>query len=183
MIDVHKYYDYMEHNNVLLLFKGSLNAELLSSIMQLTESKLDVLQEKRKVKKKIFNILVECLQNVYLHLDKMKNVNIISGDDSAIVIIGRTEKDYLIITGNYVENENCTKLMNNLDYLKTLDDDQLKEKYTEVLNNDQYSEQGGAGLGLIDMLRKSGRRVEYTVKPYDDEFSFFSVVVKISHDI
>ena len=173
----------MEQNKVLLLFKGSLNADLVSSILQLTESKLNVLQERSKVKKKIFNILVECLQNVYLHLDKMKNVNVISGDDSAIVIIGRTDEDYHIITGNYVEHENCKKLKDNLDHLKTLDNDQLKVKYNEVLNNKQYSEVGGAGLGLIDMLRKSDRRVEYNVRPFDEEFSFFSVVVKISHDI
>jgi len=173
----------MEQNNVLLLFKGSLNADLVSSILQLTESKLIVLNEKSKVKKKIFNILVECLQNVYLHLDKMENANVISGDDSAIVIIGKTDEDYHIITGNYVEHENCKKLKDNLDFLKTLDNDQLKEKYNEVLNNNQYSDVGGAGLGLIDMLRKSGRRVEYNIKPFDDKYSFFSVVVKISHNV
>lgn len=172
----------MENNKVLLLFKGSFNAELLSSILQITENKLIVLNESRKVKKKIFNILVECLQNVYLHLDKMKNASLVSGDDSAIFILGKTEEDYLIITGNYVGKENCESLAKNLDYLKTLDNDQLKEKYREVLENEQYSEQGGAGLGLIDMLRKSGRRVEYTVKPYNDEFSFFSLVVKISQE-
>jgi hypothetical protein len=42
----------MEQNKVLLLFKGSLNADLVSSILQLTESKLNVLQERSKVKKK-----------------------------------------------------------------------------------------------------------------------------------
>lgn len=181
MIDVYKYYEYMEQHNILLLFKGAMNAELISSILQITEHKLEKYNEQPKIKKKLFNILVECLQNVYLHLDKTKQLNIASEDDSAILIIGKLDDGYKIITGNYIENQNALKLSNNLDYLMELDDEDLKEKYREVLSDQGFSEKGGAGLGLIDIIRKSGRKVDYNVKEIDETFSFFSMQVKIQN--
>lgn len=171
----------MEAENILLLFKGAMNAELISSILQITEHRLEKFNEQPKVKKKLFNILVECLQNVYLHLDKTKQLNIASDDDSAILIIGKLEDGYKIITGNYVENKNAEKLSNNLEYLMELSDEDLKEKYREVLSNQGFSEKGGAGLGLIDIIRKSGRQVDYKVKELDENFSFFSMQVKIQN--
>ena len=182
MINVHKYYEYMEQNNILLLFKGAMNVELISSILQIAEAKLEKYNEQPKVKKKLFNVLVECLQNVYLHLDKTKQLNVSTEDDSAILIIGKVEDGYKIVTGNYIENLNAQKLRDNLDYLMELDDEDLKEKYREVLSNQGFSEKGGAGLGLIDIIRKSGRQVDYKIKELNDQFSFFSMQVTIQNN-
>ena len=91
MIDAYKYYENMEQNKIMLLFKGFINSELLSSILQITESKLDKIQEEPKIKKKIFNVLVECLQNVYHHIDRTESLNQDDQDifDSAILMLGK----------------------------------------------------------------------------------------------
>ena len=69
MIDAFNIYNKMDKNNILLSFKGDITSELLTSILQIMESKLDNLQEEPKIKKKVYNVLVECLQNLYHHLD------------------------------------------------------------------------------------------------------------------
>lgn len=69
MIDIFDFYDKMQRSNIMLSFKGEITSELLGSILQIMENKLENINEEPKVKKKVFNVLVECLQNLYHHLD------------------------------------------------------------------------------------------------------------------
>jgi hypothetical protein len=64
MIDAFNIYDSMDRNNILLSFKGDITSELLTSILQIMENKMDNMQEEPKTKKKVYNVLVECLQNL-----------------------------------------------------------------------------------------------------------------------
>ena len=59
----------MEKNDILLSFKGAITSELLTSVLQIMENKMEDLNEAPKTRKKVFNVLVECLQNLYHHID------------------------------------------------------------------------------------------------------------------
>lgn len=63
----------MERENILLSFKGEVTSELLTSVLSIMESKMDYMEESPKTKKKVFNVLVECLQNLYHHIDADDN--------------------------------------------------------------------------------------------------------------
>ena len=62
----------MERDYVLLAFKGSITSELLSSVFQIMESKMEDLKDAPKIRKRVFNVLVECLQNLYHHIDEFE---------------------------------------------------------------------------------------------------------------
>ena len=179
MLDIYDFYDKMERNHILLSFKGDITSELLTSILQIMESKLENLQEEPKVKKKVYNVLVECLQNLYHHMDE---VDVIPNDKtrSAIFMIGKNEAGYTIITGNYIRSENVKGLQNRLEEINTLDQDQLKEYYKKVLANGEMSAKGGGGLGMIDIARKTGQKLNFSFMPIDDKYTFFSLNIKIS---
>ena len=93
-------YNLMERNNVLLAFKGTVTSELLESVFQIMESKMDDLNDSPATKKKVFNVLVECLQNLYHHIDDFDNENVVvnpAGDKkSAIFCIIRNESHYWV---------------------------------------------------------------------------------------
>ncbi|MGL4596277.1 MAG: DUF6272 family protein, partial [Bacteroidia bacterium] len=94
MVDIYDFYDKMERNNIMLSFKGDVTSELLTSILQIMESKLDNLQEEPKVKKKVYNVLVECLQNLYHHMDEIPMGDRIADTESArsaIFMIGKID--------------------------------------------------------------------------------------------
>ena len=40
-------------------------------------------------------------------------------------------------------------------------------------------EKGGGGLGLIDIARRSGSKLDYNIREISDSFSFFTLTVKI----
>ena len=91
----------MEHDDIMLSFKGDVTSEMLTSMLQIMETKLENLGEGSKVKRKVYNVLVECLQNLYHHRDEMKRAGI-DEESAAIFMIGRTEDSYNIVTGNYI---------------------------------------------------------------------------------
>lgn len=178
MIDIFDFYDRMERNNIMLSFKGNITSELLTSILQIMESKLENLEEAPATKKKVYNVLVECLQNLYHHMDDMpKEEN--KPVRQAIFMIGKVNEQYRIITGNYMMKENVAGLKGKMDYINSLDKEQLKAYYKEVLSNGEISAKGGGGLGMIDIAKKSGQKLEYDFMEINDTFSFFTLNINI----
>ncbi len=179
MTDIFDFYHNMERNNILLSFKGDITSELLTSILQIIESKMDTMHEEPRLKKKVYNVLVECLQNLYHHMDETSGEGAATGR-SAIFMIGKTNGAYHIITGNYLFNENVAGLKNRLDDVNSLSKEELKDYYKQILNNGEMSLKGGGGLGMIDIARKTGQKLEYDFLKVDDKFSFFTLNIKVS---
>lgn len=180
MNDIHDFYNMMERGNIMLSFKGEVTSDLLTSILQIMESKMDTLDEPPKIKKKVYNILVECLQNLYHHIDE-DDKETVQNEKSALFMIRKNEDgEYSIMTGNYIANENMDNMKGRLDRINSMDKEELKVYYKEVLNNGEMSAKGGGGLGMIDIARKSGKKLEYNFSPVDDKFSFFSLNVKVA---
>lgn len=179
MVDAFNIYDKMERNNILLSFKGDITSELLTSILQIMENKMENMQEEPKMKKKVYNVLVECLQNLYHHMDDVADA---AGDvnRSAIFMIGKLNNSYTITTGNYIANENVHGLRNRLDEVNALNKEELKEYYKKVLNNGEMSLKGGGGLGMIDIARKTGEKLDYNFLEIDNKVSFFTLNIKVS---
>ncbi|PCJ83138.1 MAG: hypothetical protein COA57_11895 [Flavobacteriales bacterium] len=181
MLDIFDFYDRMERNNIMLSFKGNITPELLTSILQIMESKLENMEETPKLKKKVYNVLVECLQNLYHHMDEAP-VPDESADTqrSAIFMIGKIGNDYNVITGNYMYSDNVAPLKDKMDKVNGMSKEELKAYYKEVLDNGRMSEKGGGGLGMIDIARKSGQKLEYDFMDIDNKHSFFTLNIKIS---
>jgi hypothetical protein len=179
MENIHDFYNKMEKGSIMLSFKGEVTSDLLTSILQIMESKMETLEEPPKIKKKVYNILVECLQNLYHHLDDddfKSRVN----EKSALFMIRKVDGEYSIMTGNFIATENVEMMKARLDKINLMDKDQLKIYYKEVLNNGEMSAKGGGGLGMIDIARKSGKKLEYKFDRIDDESSFFSLDIKVA---
>jgi hypothetical protein len=179
-MDIHDFYDKMDRNNILLSFKGDITAELLTSILQIIESKMDNMQEEPKLKKKVYIVLVELLQNLYHHMDDPSH----DGEPSevartAIFMIGKENSHYNVITGNYIKNDKMTGLKKKMDEINSLPPEELKEHYKRILNNGQMSDKGGGGLGMIDIARRTGKPLFYEFTPINDVYSFFTLNVVI----
>src|ERR1035437_4906983 len=127
MLDIYDFYDKMERNNIMISFKGDITSELLTSILQIMESKLDNLQEEPKIKKKVYNVLVECLQNLYHHMDEQQTTDNHNRIRAAIFMIGKVDSQYNIITGNYIHNTAVPSLKGKLDHINTLSKEELKD--------------------------------------------------------
>ena len=181
MNNIYDIFEKLDERNILLSFKGMITPDLLTTILQIIESKMDSYEEKPKVKKKVFNILVECLQNLYHHIDKDIVVDeTTKRERAALLMIARNDSHYQIMTGNYMETNDVPSLKDKLDFVNSMNRDDLKAYYKEVLNDGNRSEKGTAGLGMVDIARKSGQKLGYHFLELSPELSFFSLTVTVS---
>lgn len=174
-IDVYEIYDRMEQENIMLSFKGYLSQDMLHSILEVIELKLVDFKAENKTKKRVYHVLVECLQNLYHHSKQDT-----SKEQSIIVMVAKNANGYSVITGNYVSSNDVDTLRSKIREINSLDQNELKSLYRKVLNNGSYSNKGGGGLGIIDIARKSEEKLDYGIVPVDEFNSFFSLNVKIT---
>ena len=178
---MYNHYRTMEEENVILSFKGIVTSELLTSVLHIMEAKMDSLQEAPRTRKKVFNVLVECLQNLYHHVDETPvpiSKEVIERK-SALVLIVKEQDHFIIRTGNYIDNKKALDLQEKLNIINSMDKEELREYYQLSLNNSMVSNKGTAGLGMIDIARKSGNKLDFDFLKINEETSFFCLNVKI----
>ena len=158
--------------NLTYAYNGDFSQELTNKILSFAEANMEDAEESSKVKKKVYFILVESLQNITRHQDA-PSVKKQAQTTPGFFLIHRLANNYHIISGNIIENTKIDSLRNILNKVNSLDQDSLKALQKEVLSQGTFSEKGGAGLGLIEMARKSGNKLQFDFKKINDEFSYF----------
>jgi len=176
-MDISYFCNKMDPNSILLSCKGQITSEVITSILNTIESKMNDMQEKPQLHRKVYTILVELLQNLYYHMDTPLLGSDIKSE--AILLIGKEEDHYRVITGNYVKNNVVRSLKKKLDEINAHTPGELRVQYKKMLVNGQLSYKGGAGLGMIDIASKTGNPLIYDFTPVDGDFSFFSLDVII----
>jgi hypothetical protein len=178
--DINEYYSRLNGGDVLMAFKGSITSELISNVLEVVESRMDEYSESSKIRKKVYNVLVESLQNLYHHIEVLPKEMLKEFDDKfGILVVSRQDDRYKISTGNFIGHDKVDVLRNKIDKINSMSRDELKDMYKFILNHQRLSEKGGGGLGLVDIARKTGNRLDYTFEKYDDVYYFFNLDVFI----
>lgn len=162
----------MLKDNLGYIYRGVFTKEISDSILSLTENNLSSQEESSKMKKRVYLILVEGLQNITRHQDDTQ-ANAQNPYANGMFVIQKKEDKYFITTGNLILNDNISHIKKLINKINSLEKDELKLYYKKVLEEGTLSDKGGAGLGLIDMAKKSGNKLAYVFKKVDTNFSYF----------
>ena len=173
MIDTYKVYEEMRDNKILLSYKGEVSFDMIKSLLDIIEARLEREEHNPKTKKKVFNVVVECLQNLGFN---------IKDTEEAVINLWVEDGCYQVATGNYIPKKNIDRLKKWLDEINKLSKEQLRTRYKEILDDHTFGPYGGAGLGFIDIARKSGQKLSYDFERVDDKVSFFSFRIQIPKD-
>ena len=158
----------MMSQKLILVYQGDFTQESTKSILAMAERNLDSSGEESSIKRKVFNVMVEALQNIVKHSDELVDGEIRS--HAAIFLIGKEADRYRIMSGNPIRKANIAGLKDKLDRINALDKDGLKDLYKEIIKNTTISDKGGAGLGFVDMARKSGEKLEFEFPELSAEY-------------
>jgi len=167
----------MDEKDIMLAYCGEFSQELNKTLLAFTERRFKAENVEDNTRRKIFNIMVEVLQNV-----SKNKVEIPAGKQeiSPIFMLGTNNDDYIMISSNMIRNDKVPPLKSRLDQVNSLDKEGLKQLYKDERLNATFSETSGAGIGLIDIARKAENKLEYNFEIVDEEFSVFSLLVRVS---
>jgi hypothetical protein len=173
-----EYYTNLSKGDVILAYKGSITSELINDILEAVESKLEKNNADSRLRKKIYNILVESLQNLFHHIEQHhEGIGEALDPKFGVMVIEQQGELYKVTTGNFIHAKRIKFLKEKIDKINSLTRDELKDMYKFILNHQRLSAKGGGGLGLVDIARKSGNKLEYEFYKYNDDYSFYSLTI------
>ena len=159
--------DKMMKERLMLAYRGVITNDNSIPLLMLLEKEMESSEFGFVGRKRLFMFVLESLQNVSRHG---------SGDQYAgmsLVVYSKTDNGYTVTTGNVVQAETGNILREKLQELNKLDSKQIREIYRQMLSVAEFSDKGGAGLGLLEMAKTTGNRLDYDFISLDNNHSYF----------
>ncbi len=178
--NIENYFSDQPSDNIILHYQGSVDSDVINHVLDSVEEKLVAMDENPKLRKKVYNVLVESLQNLYHHVDKVPEDFQEQVEKYGLLVVRRLAGGYKITTGNFVQADNMEKLEEKIKRINRSSHEEIKELYKFILNHQRISAKGGGGLGLVDIARKTGNKLDYTFVKYNESFSFFYLDILVT---
>gem|GEM_PF-101434 len=169
---VYEFYVRMKRNKIHLAYEGEITHQITKAFTSLTENNMAKEEDYASVQKKVFHVMVECLQNISKHAENRHHI-VTSKDGRGIFMISKGESEYNVTTGNTIPNDKVEELQKMLENINSLDKEGLNKLYKQQMKEGRLSDRGGAGLGFIDIARKTGEKLIFCFLPVDETKSFF----------
>jgi predicted DNA-binding protein (UPF0278 family) len=181
--NIENYFSDLSERNTILYYKGNVDSDVINHILDTVEDKMVVVNEQSKLRKKVYNVLVESLQNLYHHVDRVpEDFEDQTAQKFGLLVVKKVSDGYRIITGNFVHAENIEKLEEKIKRINRSSHEEIKELYKFILNHQRISAKGGGGLGLVDIARKTGNKLEYSFVVYNRYYSFFYLDILVNEE-
>lgn len=177
MMEAYDLYSMREHftrQRILLCFNGPISRSLIEEIGNALKNYLQAEQAQPSAATDVFATYIEMSQNIRHYA-----INRGYGEQeaSATVVIARDEAGrYTVSAGNLVETADGKALLDRISALADLDKSQLKAAYKEQLRKPRSADTPlGAGLGLLDIARRSSAPMVAALTDLSGQQAFFSL--------
>ncbi len=158
------------------VYRGYFTHNITKKILTLADINIQKVVPFSTIQKRIYYIMVEGIQNITRHQDEIDDGN---DEYPGIFAIQKQKERYYVTTGNLVLNKRIPSLKDKIKKINSLDKDELKKFHKEILRSGAISDKGGAGLGLIEMARKSGNKLIASFELINEDYSYFYLQTQI----
>lgn len=165
------FFDKVRDDNLCLLYNGLISDEITNKLIELSEFNINNIEGLSKMRKKASFLMAECFQNIIRHGEMITDLE--HHTNNSFFLTRNWNDIYCIASGNLVMKKNINTVESQMKVVNSLSKDELKDLYLQVLEHNEISGKGGAGLGLIEMARKSGQKLQFVFEEYNKSFSYF----------
>jgi hypothetical protein len=178
-----EYYKKMCERNIVLDFQGAISQDMVVGMAELLKNKSSQEFGRTNIVKKLFSIFIEMAQNIAIYSAERVYLDVHHGDVGAgIIVVTEENNNYTITSGNLVKNKSISKIIEHCQRINRMEKGELRQFYKAQIKSSRRRGKKGAGVGLIDIARKSGNAIRYGVTQVDDINSFLVLSVKIHKD-
>jgi len=173
-IDLFAMRDRYNQQQILLCFNGPISRSLIEEIGNALRNYMQAEHAHPSSAMDVFAAYIEMTQNIR-HYTREKNWT--DQQAGATVVVSRDEQGrYVVSAGNLIEAADGATLLAAIDQLARLDKAELKAMYKEQLRKPRDEHViSGAGLGLIDIARKSSEPLRASLQPVGNGLCFVSL--------
>lgn len=173
--EIHDFTTMLDREGILLCYRGYLSEKVLAGLAEALKTHMATESTKLDRAKRVFSVFVEQAQNVMRY--SSDRVSLQGRDELryGLVSFGIDHDKFFILAGNRIDAAQMPELKKRLEELQTLDKEQLQKLYREVLRQPADEDSASAGLGLIEIARRSSEPFEFDFEKVDDTHLFFCI--------
>lgn len=175
---MYRFQESLSRDNIIFCYSGPFWQELIEEMCDIIQRKIER-EASGMFAQKVVVIFIEQAQNIMNYSEERQIDKDNKEFSKGTVLLGKQDDDFFIISGNKIKKNQQEKLSVRLKRIQELDHKGLREYYKETLTRDMSLISRGAGLGLIDIARKSGKTIDFTFDVIDSEYSYFTMKVSI----
>jgi hypothetical protein len=180
---INERYSELLAREIILAYDGDVTHQVMKAFTTLVEEKLESENEDEAIRRKMYHILVECLQNINRHAEAFyPDDGFEDYPGRGALLVSKGSDYYRVITANIISNSEIDAMHAFLEKINHMTEEELNDLYKQQLKEGQLSAKGGAGLGFIDVRRKTANHMEFHFIDNDENSSFFLFNVLITRD-
>jgi len=157
----------MMRKRLMFVYRGMVTNINSLSLLMLLEKEMESSEFGFAARKRLFMFVLESLQNISRHTSKTDHARM------SVVAYSKTDTGYSVATGNVIEAGKVPDLRKRLKLINSLDPSDVRAVYRKMLDESEFSNKGGAGLGLIEMAKKTGNKLDYDFIKLDDSHYYY----------
>ena len=160
------------NGSTMIAFNGVMSQDVIVGLGEVLRSELHHFHPLTIVNR-IFAIYVEMTQNI-LHYSNSKADS--NGKEIGLgsVLVFNTPDGYNLVTVNQVNENQKLLLTKKCELINSMNEDELKDHYLQKRRQSAESDSKGAGLGFIDIARRSGQPIVYSFEGVgESNFNFY----------
>ncbi len=171
----------LDKEGVIFSFSGTISQNILSSIAETIEKELHSTGVSYSLIQNIFAVFTEQMQNIMSYSNEHICMEDNAFESPGICVVGYDKRveHYYVSSANIMASEGGSVLSKKLDKIIAMNKTELREYYKELRRSGKETHGRGAGLGFLEMAKKSVLPLQYTITQLDNSRSFFEIKVYI----
>lgn len=160
------------------IYAGAFHDEHSPRLIALGESAMPDPVARPAARGRLAFIMVEAYQNILRHRTALPQ-RMARGPGRSLFVLRCQEEAQQVVAINPVGSAEVPALRETLNRLSGLNESELKSLFLGGLRREQESGRRGAGLGLIEMARRSGSDLGYSLRDLDAGNELFMLAVRM----
>lgn len=166
--------DMMQPHSILFAYNAPVTAASGTQLIARATSACSLLPEAERVKRRLLHVVVESVQNIFRHSGATA-FNTVSGH--CMLVVTAEHGGYAVISGNPIRKANASHIVSKIEEVNALNREGLTDLYRRILRDTRVSIKGGAGLGFVDIARRSGKKLFFDFQEISEDYCFFRLKV------
>ena len=173
----------LRDSGIIFAYCGYITEPVLTGLGDALKLKLAIDEMDTKTARSVFAVFVEQMQNIIRYSAEKGASGSETGTPSqlryGVMTVSREGDSFVIKAGNLIDNADVEPLRAKLDNIRTADKEALKAMYKETLKGETEEGSKGAGVGFIEIARRSSRPIAFDFTDVDERFAFFALEAEI----
>ncbi len=169
----------IDDEGIIFSYSGTVSQAILSSMRETIENEFRHNEIDTNTIQNISAIFTEQMHNIMSYSKERihKGDNRFESPGISVIGFDTQYQKYFVSSANVMDNADKQKLIDKLQKINTLGKLELRQYYRELRRNGREKHTRGAGLGFLEMAKKSSESLEYNITKIDNERSFFEIKV------